>query len=171
MRSTKISDVWLTLLPHCGPVKRKLSGPIFTVRSVPLKPTCCGSSASVSKRSGGSGIGDKKKGLFQGPVAYLDAVFSKIDREVDRHVVLAVVDDLRSEFYHYCLFADIYDSISGTKLNPQQLIGWEADETLASCATSTGRNGGNWVILPRALLRAGIAACLLRGCGWRGQAS
>ena len=79
----------------------------------------------------GSGIGDKKKGLFQGPVAYLDAVFFKIDREVDRHAVLAVIDDLRSEFYHYCLFADIYDSISGTTLNPQQLTGWEADETLA----------------------------------------
>ena len=79
----------------------------------------------------GSGIGDKKKGLFQGPVAYLDAVFSKIDREVDRHTVLDVIDDLRSEFYHYCLFADIYDYISGTRLNPQQLMGWEADETLA----------------------------------------
>ena len=79
----------------------------------------------------GSGIGDKKKGLFQGPVAYLDAVFAKIDAEVDRHTVLSVIDDLRSEFYHYCLFADIYDYISGTRLNPQQLMGWEADETLA----------------------------------------
>ncbi len=79
----------------------------------------------------GSGIGDKQKGLFQGPVAYLDDVFAKIDAEVDRHTVLNVIDDLRSEFYHYCLFADIYDSISGTRLNPRQLTGWQADETLA----------------------------------------
>ena len=79
----------------------------------------------------GSGIGDKKKGLFQGPVAYLDAVFPKIDREVDRHTVLDVIDDLRSEFYHYCLFADIYDSLSESKLDPQQLTGWQADDTLA----------------------------------------
>ena len=79
----------------------------------------------------GSGIGDKQKGLFQGPVAYLDNVFAKIDAEVDRHTVLSVIDDLRSEFYHYCLFADIYDSISSTRLNPRQLTGWQADETLA----------------------------------------
>ena len=79
----------------------------------------------------GSGIGDKQKGLFQGPVAYLDNVFAKIDAEVDRHTVLNVIDDLRSEFYHYCLFADIYDSISSTRLNPRQLTGWQADETLA----------------------------------------
>ncbi len=79
----------------------------------------------------GSGIGDKHKGLFQGPVAYLGDVFPKIDRGVDRHTVLSVIDDLRSEFYHYCLFADIYDFISGSTLNPQQLIGWAADDKLA----------------------------------------
>ena len=79
----------------------------------------------------GSGIGDKKKGLFQGPVAYLDDVFAKIDRDVDRHTVLDVIDDLRSEFYHYCLFADIFDFISGAKLDPHQLIGWGADDVLA----------------------------------------
>ena len=79
----------------------------------------------------GSGVGDKKKGLFQGPVAYLSDVFPKIDREVNRHEVLDVIDDLRTEFFHYCLFADIYDYLSGEKLNPQQLTGWAADEELA----------------------------------------
>jgi hypothetical protein len=79
----------------------------------------------------GSGVGDKKKGLFQGPVAYLSEVFAKIDREVDRHDVLDVIDDLRTEFFHYCLFADIYDALSGEKLDPQQLTGWEADNELA----------------------------------------
>lgn len=79
----------------------------------------------------GSGVGDKKKGLFQGPVAYLSQVFDKIDREVDRHEVLDVIDDLRSEFFHYCLFADIYDFLSGEKLNPSQLVGWDADNELA----------------------------------------
>jgi hypothetical protein len=79
----------------------------------------------------GSGVGDKKKGLFQGPVAYLSEIFNQIDREVDRHEVLNVIDDLRTEFFHYCLFADIYDSLSGEKLDPQQLSGWEADNELA----------------------------------------
>lgn len=79
----------------------------------------------------GSGVGDKKKGLFQGPVAYLSEVFPKIDREVDRHEVLDVIDDLRTEFFHYCLFADIYDYLNGEKLDPQQLTGWAADNELA----------------------------------------
>jgi hypothetical protein len=79
----------------------------------------------------GSGVGDKKKGLFQGPVAYLSEVFHKIDRGVDRHEVLDVIDDLRTEFFHYCLFADIHDYLSGEKLNPEQLTGWEADNELA----------------------------------------
>jgi hypothetical protein len=79
----------------------------------------------------GSGVGDKKKGLFLGPVAYLGEVFDKIDRGVDRKEVLNVIDDLRTEFSHYCLFADIYDAVSGEKLNPQQLTSWEADNELA----------------------------------------
>lgn len=79
----------------------------------------------------GSGVGDKKKGLFQGPVAYLSEVFEKIDREIDRHTVLDVIDDLRTEFAHYCLFADIYDGLSGEKLNPKMLVGWQADDELA----------------------------------------
>ena len=79
----------------------------------------------------GSGIGDKKRGLFQGPVAYLHDIFPKIDRGEDRHSVLAVIDDLRSEFYHYCLFADIHDFISGGRLEPGHLAGWSADDRLA----------------------------------------
>ncbi len=79
----------------------------------------------------GSGVGDRTAGLFKGPVAYLHAVFGKIDREVERHAVLAVIDDLRSEFFHYCLFADIHDSLSGHRLSPDQLSGWPADNDLA----------------------------------------
>ena len=79
----------------------------------------------------GSGVGDKEKGLFQGPIAYLSTVFKKIDQEVNRHEILDVIDELRSEFFHYCLFADIHDFLSGEKLNPQQLTGWPADYELA----------------------------------------
>src|SRR3989442_1531559 len=85
----------------------------------------------------GSGVGDKKKGLFQGPVAYLSAVFNKIDHEVDRHEVLDVIDDLRTEFFHYCLFADVYtDEIGHMRagfvgLSRQELSPAEWDEIAA----------------------------------------
>ena len=58
-------------------------------------------------------------------------MFHKIDRSVDRHEVLDVIDGLRAEFFHYCLFADIYDSLSGEKLNPDKLTAWESDNELA----------------------------------------
>jgi hypothetical protein len=78
----------------------------------------------------GSGVGDKK-GLFLGPVEYLRKVYPKIDRGVDRHEVLEVIDGLRAEFYHYCLFADIHDYLTGGKLDPRSLKSWPADDKLA----------------------------------------
>ena len=66
-----------------------------------------------------------------GPVEYLRKVYPKIDRGVDRHEVLEVIDGLRAEFYHYCLFADIHDYLSGGKLDPRQLESWPADNQLA----------------------------------------
>lgn len=77
----------------------------------------------------GSGIGDKK-GLFLGPVAYLSKVYKDIDQKVNRHEVLEAIDDLRDEFSHYCLFADIYDYLSGEKIRPQDLKGWKEDDKI-----------------------------------------
>ena len=91
----------------------------------------------------GSGVGDKKKGLFQGPATYLNEVFDKIDLGVDRHEVLNVIDDLRTEFSHYCLFADIHDFLSPEKLSPQQLESWEADNELAAIRYEYREKRGN----------------------------
>ena len=83
------------------------------------------------KEMWGSGVGDKKKGLFMGPVEFLRKAYPKIDRGVDRHEVLEAIDGLRAEFYHYCLFADIHDYLSGGKLDPRQLESWPSDDQLA----------------------------------------
>jgi len=79
----------------------------------------------------GSGVGDKKRGLFLGPVDYLRKVYPKIDRGVGRHEVLEVIDGLRAEFHHYCLFADIHDHLSRRRLDPRQMKSWPADDELA----------------------------------------
>jgi len=83
------------------------------------------------KEMWGSGVGDKKRGLFMGPVEFLRKAFPKIDRGIDRHEVLEAIDGLRAEFYHYCLFADIHDWLGGARLDPRQLESWPADERLA----------------------------------------
>lgn len=79
----------------------------------------------------GSGVGDKKKGLFLGPLDQLRKAYPRIDRGVDRHEVLEIIDGLRAEFYHYCLFADIHDHLSGGRLDPRQVRSWPADDALA----------------------------------------
>jgi len=79
----------------------------------------------------GSGVGDKKKGLFLGPLDQLRKAYPKIDRGVGRHEVLEVIDGLRAEFYHYCLFADIHDYLSGGTLDPRRVKSWPADDELA----------------------------------------
>ena len=78
----------------------------------------------------GSGIGDRDRGLFQASVASLASSFPRIDKDIDRRDVLRIIDGLRSEFAHYCLFADIHDSL-GAKLDVTQLEGWESDDQLA----------------------------------------
>ena len=83
------------------------------------------------KEMWGSGVGDRKRGLFLGPVEYLRKVYPRIDRGVGRHEVLEAIDGLRAEFYHYCLFADIHDYLSGGTLDPRQLESWPADDKLA----------------------------------------
>lgn len=83
------------------------------------------------KEMWGSGVGDRKRGLFMGPVEFLRKSYPKIDRGVDRHEVLEAIDGLRAEFYHYCLFADIHDHLSGGKLDPRQLKSWPSDDKLA----------------------------------------
>jgi hypothetical protein len=93
----------------------------------------------------GSGVGDREKGLFQAQAAFLNEVFPRIDRGIDRHLVLEVADALRSEFAHYCLFADIHDSLEAERLDPGQLTGWAADDELArlryECRDRLGRRG------------------------------
>lgn len=79
----------------------------------------------------GSGVGDRD-GLYLGPVKRLHEVFTHIDRDVDRHEVLSTIEDLHTEFAHYCLLADIHDAISTEKLNPHDLVGWDADIELTS---------------------------------------
>jgi hypothetical protein len=93
----------------------------------------------------GSGVGDAKRGLFLNDVALLSDVFPRIDREIDRHAVLASIDNLRTEFSHYCLFADIHDSLGADRLDPQGLESWPADRELArlryDCRRRLGRRG------------------------------
>jgi len=86
------------------------------------------------KEFNGKGLGEHRDlGIFLGPLTEIMESFSEIDRGVDRHHVLGLIDTIHDEFTHYCLFADVYDSIRGDDappLDPHQLTTWDDDNVL-----------------------------------------
>ncbi len=80
----------------------------------------------------GSGVGDPQEGLCPGLISEVGRLYSGLDSGVDRSALLNVIDVLRAEFFHYCLFADLYEELVGEALLPAALEGWAADEALAT---------------------------------------
>ncbi|MEC8530406.1 MAG: hypothetical protein VXY66_00495 [Pseudomonadota bacterium] len=91
-----------------------------------------------SKEFNGSGIGEyKNMGVFMGPLTELKEIFGKIDTgeedSVSRHYVLELIDTLKDEYEHFCLFSDVYDQIKPNNLpsiNPHKLETWDEDVAL-----------------------------------------
>jgi len=82
----------------------------------------------------GSGVARTREGLFLGAARDLVDAFPRIDVELPRREVLALVENLRSEFAHYCAFADAHDALGlpgEPRLAPRDLSGWEEDQQLA----------------------------------------
>lgn len=72
-------------------------------------------------------------GLFMEPLKKLEAMYPKLDTEVDRHEILDLAESLHSEFAHYVAFADAYDAMrepGEPKLKPSELTGWPGDDRL-----------------------------------------
>ncbi|MEE2998219.1 MAG: hypothetical protein VX700_13850 [Pseudomonadota bacterium] len=91
-----------------------------------------------SKEFNGSGIGEyKNMGVFMGPLTELQQIFPKIDTgehdSVSRHYVLELMDTLKDEYEHFCLFSDVYDRIKPSDtptMNPHELETWNEDVKL-----------------------------------------
>jgi hypothetical protein len=74
-------------------------------------------------------------GAFAGVMKYLLGRQQEIDRGFPRGEVLDVLEGLKSEFSHYCAFADIYDEIrpAGTPpITPEALASWPAEDALSA---------------------------------------
>ena len=93
-----------------------------------------------SKEFNGSGIGEyKNMGVFMGPLMELQEVFPKIDTgeadSVSRHYVLELMDTMKDEYEHFCLFSDVYDKIKPKDvptMNPHDLQTWDEDVALTA---------------------------------------
>ena len=93
-----------------------------------------------SKEFNGSGIGEyKNMGVFMGPLMELQEVFPKIDTggpdSISRHYVLDLIETLKDEYEHFCLFSDAYDRIKPDdvpSMNPHELATWDEDVALTA---------------------------------------
>ena len=64
----------------------------------------------------------------------LAAMVPKLDDSVDRHELRELLDKVQAEFTHYCLFADIYDSLlepGEPRINANELTVWPEEDALA----------------------------------------
>jgi hypothetical protein len=81
----------------------------------------------------GSGFVDPERGILREWGQKMVDMRPELDRGLDRHVLLDLVEAVYAEYHHYCLFADIYDSLGGpgdAKLAPHMLANWPEGEAL-----------------------------------------
>jgi hypothetical protein len=85
-----------------------------------------------------NGIGDsigETTAMASDLVAKLRQLLPRLDVDVDRHDVLALMEKVFVEFRHYCLFADCHDLMveaGGARINANTLEIWPEEDALAS---------------------------------------
>ena len=81
----------------------------------------------------GSGYGEPEHGLLVEWGQQMIDRRPELDHGLDRHELLEFVQGIYDEYHHYCLFADIFDSLTETehpKLQPNMLENWTQGKTL-----------------------------------------
>jgi hypothetical protein len=84
----------------------------------------------------GSGVGKYDKGgVVPGQLKRLAEKVHDIDRTIDRHEFLEVLEGMKAEYSHYCAFADVHDAIrpaGSPKLDPHVLEPWPEEDALTA---------------------------------------
>ena len=81
-----------------------------------------------NKEMYGSGLLSNPEGIIFGLVERLRESLPLLDTQVDRSEFRRTAQVLFEEFSHYCLFADILEEVTGSKLSPQDLAGYQLSE-------------------------------------------
>jgi hypothetical protein len=93
-----------------------------------------------------AGLGDSE-GTTIGMVGDLEVklkrMVPRIDVDLDRHELEELLEKVCVEYRHYCLFADIHDTMldpGESKLNANKLEPWPEEVALASCRVAVKRS-------------------------------
>ncbi len=125
------------------------------------------------KEFNGKGLGEHKDlGVFLGPLTEIMESFPNIDRGVDRHRVLGLIESIHDEFTHYCLFADVYDAIRDDDtppLDPHQLETWDDDQALTDMRLAHNRAHGKIGIRASHFTEGGYCTLFREGMRLKGR--
>jgi hypothetical protein len=84
--------------------------------------------------AGTGGSEGKTPGMAGDMIVKLDRMLPQLDITIDRHDLKELLEVVYVEYTHYCLFADVYDTLSDPgepRLNANKLAPWPEEETLA----------------------------------------
>ncbi|HZT50465.1 MAG TPA: hypothetical protein VFA22_00945 [Stellaceae bacterium] len=104
-----------------------------------LKRQCWKEYAGVADSQG------KTMGMVSDLEVQLRELVPRLDIDLDRHDLRELLEKVYVEYTHYCLFADIYDSLRDPgepKLNANKLETWPEEEALASLRRDMRKNLG-----------------------------
>lgn len=125
------------------------------------------------KEFNGKGLGEHKDlGIFMGPLTEIMESFSKIDRGVDRHHILDLIETIHDEFTHYCLFADVYDAIRDENtppLDPHELATWEDDDVLTQMRIKQNHTHGQVGVRASHFTEGGYCTLFREGARLKGR--
>jgi hypothetical protein len=95
-----------------------------------------------------AGLGDSEgetMGMVSDLIVKLKDQVPRLDISLDRHDLRELLEKVYVEYTHYCLFADIYDSLRDRdepRLNANKLAPWPEEEALASLRRKMRSSGG-----------------------------
>jgi len=125
------------------------------------------------KEFNGKGLGEHRDlGIFMGPLTEIMESFPKIDTGVDRHHVLGLIETIHDEFTHYCLFADVYDTIrdAGTPpLDPHKLEIWDEDRALTDLRLAHNHTHGEIGVRASRFTEGGYCTLFREGMRLKGR--
>ena len=93
----------------------------------------------------GSGYGEPEHGMLVEWGREIIALRPELDRGLDRHELLELVEAHYAEYHHYCLFADIYDELGSPgdpPLAPLMCENWTEGKALDDFRREIRRNHG-----------------------------
>ena len=95
-----------------------------------------------------AGLGDSEGdtiGMVGDLIVKLKDQVPRLDISLDRHELKGLLEKVYVEYTHYCLFADIYDSLRDKdepRLNANKLAPWPEEEALAKMRRDARASGG-----------------------------